>query len=137
MLLHTEYLDIHWIRVTANNSSTKNVFFFCFRFENPRSQFLGQEKKKYFESLLIWIQDHLKLSKENSAESLTLIIIPRKAKFIVGYTNFKLQTQSISALVIWLNLSEVIWLLFKTQMKDGAVITIISMGCIYFETPFT
>ena len=45
-------------------------------------------EEKYFASL-IWRQNHSKLCKQNSAGSLTLTIIFRKAKFIVGYTNFK------------------------------------------------
>ena len=48
-------------------------------------------EEKYFTSLLIWRQNHSKLCEQNSAGS--LIVISRKAKFIVGYTNFKSQCQ--------------------------------------------
>ena len=49
-------------------------------------------EEKYFASLLIRRQNHSKLCKQNFAGSL-ISIIPRKAKFIVGYTNFKPQGQ--------------------------------------------
>ena len=42
------------------------------------------KKEKYFASLLLK-QNHLKLCKQNFAGSLTLTIIPRKAKFIIWY----------------------------------------------------
>ena len=56
---------------------------------NPRSQCLGQDKKKYFASLIIWRQNQSILWKKKLAGSLTLTIIVRKAKFIVKCTNFK------------------------------------------------
>ena len=49
-------------------------------------------EEKYFASLN-WRQNHSKPCSQNFVGSLTLTIIPRKAKFIVGYTNFKLQGQ--------------------------------------------
>ena len=51
------------------------------------------KRGKYLTSQLFWRENHSKLCKQNFAGSLTLIYIPRKCKFIVGYTNFKLQGQ--------------------------------------------
>ena len=83
----TRCLNIHGTHVTANNSTTNNVVFFfvldliTVYYNNYLFSIKGREEK------------YSKLYKQNLAGSLTLTIIPRKAKFIVGYTNFKPQGQ--------------------------------------------
>ena len=67
--LNTGCLNIHGTYATVNKSKNNNLLLFCFRFEivyykksiNPRSQCLVQERK-YFASLLMWRQNHLKPS---------------------------------------------------------------------------
>ena len=53
---------------------------------------LWTREEKYFASLLIWRQS-FKTVQAKSRKKLNLIIIPRKGKFIIGYTNFKPQGQ--------------------------------------------
>ena len=63
------YLNILGTNVTANNSTTNNVFFFVsdlkivyynnYQFSNTMSWTI---EEKYFASLLIWRQNHSKLS---------------------------------------------------------------------------
>ena len=48
---------------------------------------------KYFASQFIWRQNHSKVYEKSFVGGLTITIIPRKAEFIVGYTNFKPQKQ--------------------------------------------
>ena len=67
-------LYIHGTYMTANNFTTNNVLLFCLRFENSirtinlQSQYLGREKKKYFASLVIWRQNHSKLSQNRCSQ---------------------------------------------------------------------
>ena len=95
-------LDIHGTHVTENNSTNNKVVFFfvsdlkiyAIKTINLRSKSLRQERKFFFASQLIWGEYYSKLYKQNFAGNLTLIIIiPRKAKIIVTYTNFKPQSQ--------------------------------------------
>ena len=69
--IHTGCLDIYGTNVPANNSSNNDVVFFLVSdlkieyYNNYYSliMILGQERKKYFQSLLmIWRQNYSKLS---------------------------------------------------------------------------
>ena len=75
----------HWHAYTRGRKKYGNLF--NDPRINSRSQCLGQEWNKYLEIKIIqnW--------KQNFAGSLTIIIIPRKAKFTVKYTIFKPQGQ--------------------------------------------
>ena len=66
-------LNIYGTHVTDNNSINNKCFFFGFRFENSQLLILNHNclrlERKDLTSLLIWRQNHLKLS-ENRCNSL-------------------------------------------------------------------
>ena len=82
--------------MTADNSTNNNGFFFA---SDLKILCLGQERKIFSVTICLETKncgskislEDKKLWKQNFGGSLTLTIIPRKAKFIVGYTNFKPQ----------------------------------------------
>ena len=86
-------LKIHATHVTANNSANINVLVLIFQIwreeiitiNNHQSKSLGQRRKQYFVSLLIWQQNNSKRCKQNFARRSTSTAIPREAKFVVRH----------------------------------------------------
>ena len=80
------------------------------------------------------------MSNQNFAGSLTLTIIPRKAKFIVGYTNFKPQDLAGSwlqdVLTIWMRWEILSELVRKSTSKDVPKNLVFHMHCRIKSTDF-